>query len=152
MLTSSRSDDWPTDPKVFRRLDAEFGFTLDPCASAENAKCARYFTRQDDGLEQDWPGRVFCNPPYGRTIGEWVRKAWEASQSSADLVVLLLPARTDTRWWHEYVVRGEVRFVKGRLRFGDLKAPAPFPSVVVVFRNASTVTKRASAAPESEAA
>jgi len=141
VLSSSRSDDWPTDPKVFAKLDAEFGFTLDPCASERNAKCPRFFTRDDDGLAQEWTGRVFCNPPYGRQIGEWVRKAWEASQSSADLVVLLIPARTDTRWWHEYVALGEVRFVKGRLRFGDLSAPAPFPSAVVVFRNAESVTK-----------
>jgi hypothetical protein len=83
------------------------------------------------------------NPPYGRTCGAWMRKAWEASQSTADLVVCLVPARTDVKWWHEYAVRGEVRFVKGRLRFGNLKAPAPFPSAIVVFRNANPVTKEA---------
>lgn len=135
VMTSSRSDDWPTDPAVYAELDAEFGFDLDPCSSHENHKCERYFTAEDNGLAQAWTGRVFCNPPYGRGIGAWVSKAWESSQTTADLVVLLIPARTDTRWWHEYVVRGEVRFVKGRLRFGDLKASAPFPSAIVVFRN-----------------
>jgi site-specific DNA-methyltransferase (adenine-specific) len=127
-MSSSRSDDWPTDPAAFAELDAEFGFTLDPCASAENAKCARYFTRDDDGLKQEWTGRVFCNPPYGRAIGDWVAKAWRAAHSTAEIVVLLIPARTDTSYWHEYVIRGEVRFVRGRLRFGDMRNGAPFPS------------------------
>lgn len=129
---------------MYAELDAEFGFTLDPCSSHENHKCVRYFTAEDDGLEQEWTGRVFMNPPYGRTLGSWMRKAWEASQSTAELVVCLVPARTDVKWWHEYAVRGEVRFVKGRLRFGDAKASAPFPSAIVVFRNASAVTKVAS--------
>lgn len=141
VMGSSRSDDWPTDPAVYRELDREFCFDLDPCSSHENHKCARYFTAEDDGLEREWTGRVFMNPPYGRTLGGWMRKAWEASQSTAELVVCLVPARTDVRWWHEYAVLGEVRFVKGRLRFGDLRAPAPFPSAIVVFRNAQAVTK-----------
>ncbi len=140
VLASSRSDNWPTDPTIYAALDAEFGFTLDPCASHENHKCERYFTVEDDGLAQEWTGRVFMNPPYGRTLGEWMLKAWQASQMTAELVVCLVPARTDVRWWHEYAVRGEVRFVKGRLRFGDLSAPAPFPSAIVVFRNARAVT------------
>ena len=141
VMSSSRSDNWPTDPAVYAGLNAEFGFDLDPCSSHENHKCARYFTAEDDGLVQEWTGRVFMNPPYGRTLGEWMRKAWGASQSTAELVVCLVPARTDVRWWHEYAVRGEVRFVKGRLRFGDCSAPAPFPSAIVVFRNARAVTK-----------
>lgn len=140
-MSSSRSDDWPTDPKVYARLDDEFGFTLDPCASHDNHKAPRYFTRDDNGLTQPWAGRVFMNPPYGRAIGAWMRKAWEASQTTAELVVCLVPARTDTRWWHEWAVRGEIRFLRGRLRFGDLSSPAPFPSAVVVFRNGGRVTK-----------
>jgi phage N-6-adenine-methyltransferase len=127
---------------VFARLEQKFGpFGLDPCATAENAKCPRYFTRADDGLAQEWTGLVFMNPPYGREIGRWMAKAWEASQSSAGLVVCLVPARTDTRWWHEWAMRGEIEFLRGRLRFGDLRNSAPFPSAVVVFRNAETVTK-----------
>lgn len=141
-MSSSSSVEWPTDPAYFAMLETRFGpFDLDPCATAATAKCPRFFTISDDGLAQEWAGRVFMNPPYGRTIGRWMEKAWNASQTTADLVVCLVPARTDTRWWHDWAVRGEVEFVKGRLRFGDLSAPAPFPSALVVFRNAETVTK-----------
>ena len=133
-LFSSATDDWPTPQWLFDALHAEFSFDLDPCASKENAKCARFFTREDDGLRQDW-GRqtVFMNPPYGRSIGDWLKKAYESSRQGA-VVVCLLPARTDTRWWHEYVMRGEVRLIRGRLRFGNSVTAAPFPSAVVVFR------------------
>jgi site-specific DNA-methyltransferase (adenine-specific) len=150
VMGSSRSDEWPTDPAVFARLNAEYGpFDLDPCATAENTKCERFFTKTDDGLSQTWTGRVYMNPPYGRTIGDWMRKAWEASQTTAELVVCLIPARVDTAWWHDYACRGEVTFPRGRLRFGDCENSAPFPSAIVVFRNAKTVTKLAD---ETEAA
>jgi site-specific DNA-methyltransferase (adenine-specific) len=121
---------------LFAELDGAFRFTLDVCATAENAKCVRYFTRQEDGLRQPWTGRVWCNPPYGRVIGDWVRKAWESVQSGeAEIVVCLVPARTDTAWWHDYCERGEPpRFLRGRLRFGGADSGAPFPSCVVVFR------------------
>ena len=104
--------------------------------------CARYFTRADDGLAQEWTGRVFMNPPYGLPLPEWMAKAYEASQTTADVVVCLVPARTDTRWWHAVAVMGEVRFLPGRLKFGGAENGAPFPSVVVVFRNAAGVTER----------
>jgi site-specific DNA-methyltransferase (adenine-specific) len=135
---SSASSEWATRPELFAELDREFCFTLDACATAENAKCPHYFTRQQDGLKQPWSGRVFCNPPYGRGVtGDWVRKAWESAQSGqAEIVVLLLPSRTDTAWWHDYCLQGEVRFRRGRERFGDAKSGAPFPSAVVVFRQA----------------
>jgi phage N-6-adenine-methyltransferase len=129
---SSATDEWATPQKLFDPLNAVFHFTLDPCATSVNAKCRRYFTIVEDGLRQDWDGeRVFMNPPYGRAIGDWVKKASEANA----LVVCLLPARTDTRWWHDYVVgRGaSVSFLKGRLRFGDSTASAPFPSAIVIF-------------------
>lgn len=142
IMGSSASVEWPTDPQYFAQLAERFGgFDLDPCATAATSKCPAFFTTADDGLAHDWHGRVFMNPPYGREIGRWMRKAWEASQSTADLVVCLVPARTDTRWWHDWAVRGEIEFVRGRLRFGDLSAPAPFPSALVVFRNAQPVTK-----------
>ncbi len=100
---SSKTDLWSTPQDFFDKLDEEFDFTLDPCATPENAKCPIYFTKDDDGLEQDWSGeRVFMNPPYGREIGKWVKKAYESNT----LVVCLLPARTDTRWWHDYVIGG----------------------------------------------
>jgi phage N-6-adenine-methyltransferase len=135
---SSKTCEWATPPEIFARLDLEFGgFTLDVCATPENAKCGAHFTRADDGLAQRWTGRVWCNPPYGRTIGLWIRKAWESAQAGdADLVVCLVPARTDTRWWHDYAARGDCRFLAGRLRFGGGPHSAPFPSAVVVFRNA----------------
>jgi len=133
-LFSSQTDLWETPQDLFDKLDAEFGFTLDVCALPENAKCRRYFTPEEDGLRQKWTGTCWMNPPYGRQIGLWVRKAFEAAQEGAT-VVCLLPARTDTRWWHEYVMRAaEIRFLRGRLRFGGARNPAPFPSVVVVFR------------------
>ena len=131
---SSQTVEWPTDQKVFDDLNAEFNFTLDPCCTKESAKCGRYFTKEDDGLSQSWDGhRVFMNPPYGREIGEWLKKAYISSQHGA-VVVCLIPSRTDTKWWHEYVMKGEIRFIKGRLKFGGHKNSAPFPSAIVVFR------------------
>lgn len=134
-LFSSNTDLWATPQAFFDRLNDEFHFTLDLCSDGTNAKCERFFTPADDGLAQEWaPHRVFMNPPYGRVIGDWIRKAYEESCKGA-LVVALIPARTDTRYWHDYVMRAaEIRFVRGRLKFGDGKNPAPFPSAVVVFR------------------
>jgi phage N-6-adenine-methyltransferase len=133
-LFTSHTDEWATPQDLFDALDAEFKFTLDPCASHQNAKCRRYFTRAQDGLKQPWSGRVFMNPPYGRTIGKWIKKASEESRENADLVVCLLPSRTDTAWWHDYCLKGEIRFIRGRLKFGNAKNPAPFPSVLVWFQ------------------
>jgi phage N-6-adenine-methyltransferase len=131
---SSATDLWATPQDFFDTLDSEFKFTLDPCATRDNHKCVRYFTESDDGLAQNWDGEiVFMNPPYGRVIGAWMAKAASARAT----VVCLVPSRTDTRWWHEHVIaRGaEVRFVRGRLKFGNSKNSAPFPSAVVVYRN-----------------
>ena len=116
-------------------MNQEFCFTLDPCATKQNHKCPIFFTKSDDGLSQGWgTHRVFANPPYGRGIIEWARKCHEASQDGA-LVVLLVHARTDTRWFHEWVYgKAELRFVKGRLKFGDGKQSAPFPSLLAVYR------------------
>jgi phage N-6-adenine-methyltransferase len=139
--------DWETPPDFFAPLHAEFDFTLDVCARADNAKCARFFSPDDDGLAQDWGGEVcWMNPPYGTAIGHWMRKAWEASQRGAT-VVCLVPSRTDTRWWHDYAMQGEIRFLRGRIRFlaGGVEAthatrkggtPAPFPCALIVFRPA----------------
>lgn len=131
---SSKTDLWATPQDFFDRLNAEFGFTLDVCALPENAKCERYFTPDEDGLRQQWQGACWMNPPYGRTIGQWVQKAYQSAQDGAT-VVCLLPARTDTAWWHTWVLQAdEVRFLRGRLKFGGSKNSAPFPSAVVVFR------------------
>ncbi|MCU6709327.1 phage N-6-adenine-methyltransferase [Paenibacillus sp. J5C_2022] len=136
VLFSSETDLWPTPQTFYDDLHAEFNFTLDPCATTDNAKCPIFFTKEDDGLMQEWATHtVFMNPPYGREIANWIRKAYEESRKGAT-VVCLVPARTDTRWFHDYVYgkAEEIRFVKGRLKFGDAKNSAPFPSMVVVFR------------------
>ena len=138
-LYSSRSEEWPTPKAFFNQLRQEFPFSLDPCATPANAKCRTYFTKRTNGLQQDWGTHcVFCNPPYGRDMREWARKCFEASQAGA-VVVLLAHARTDTRWFHEWVYgkASEIRFVKGRLKFGDGAQSAPFPSMVAVFRPAA---------------
>ena len=131
---SSLSNEWATPVALFASLDAEFGFTLDPCATSENAKCKKFFSLADDGLRQSWADeRVFMNPPYGRQIGAWVRKAHEESQRGA-LVVCLVPSRTDTSYWHEHIMMAnEIRFYRGRIYFNDA-GRAPFPSAIVVFR------------------
>jgi len=131
----SNTDNWATPPEVFEDLDREFAFTLDVCASESNAKCERFYTRADDGLRQPWSGVCWMNPPYGRTIGKWVKRAQEAAAGGAT-VVCLLPARTDTAWWHDHVAEHatEIRFLRGRLKFGGAENSAPFPSAIVVFR------------------
>lgn len=130
---SSATDLWATPQDFFDKLNDEFAFTLDVCATSENAKCCDYFTKDDDGLIQEWQGVCWMNPPYGRGIGAWLKKAYEASTTGAT-VVCLVPARTDTSWWHDYAMRGEIRYVRGRLKFGGHKNSAPFPCAVVVFR------------------
>lgn len=129
----SQSTEWATPQDFFDALNAEFGFTLDVAAQPTNAKCARYFTPEVDGLTQPWTGVCWMNPPYGRTIEPWMKKAYESALQGAT-VVSLVPARTDTRWWHRYTVHGELRYVQGRLHFGGAANAAPFPSVVVIFR------------------
>lgn len=129
---------WMTPPEVFDPLNAEFQFTLDPCATLENAKCPLFFTEEQDGLARDWaPHKVFMNPPYGREIYAWTRKARE-EQAKGALVVGLLPASTDLAWWHDDVVgHAEVRYIRGRVRFltgGPYRASGFFASVIVVWR------------------
>lgn len=134
MFGPAQRTDWGTPPAMFAGLDKEFGFTLDVCASPHNAKCERYFTRDDDGIHQSWEGVCWCNPPYGREIPKWVRKAAQEAQRGVT-TVMLIPARTDTSWWHEHIEgRAEVRFIRGRVTFVGAEHPAPFPSAVVIFR------------------
>lgn len=131
---SSATPEWATPQEFFDKLNEEFHFTLDPCCTEENRKCAAYFTKEQDGLSKPWRNhRVWMNPPYGRTIGQWMKKAHEESRRGA-LVVCLVPARTDTAWWHEYAMQGEIRFIRGRLKFGGHRNSAPFPSALVIFR------------------
>ena len=133
-LLSSQSESWTTPRDLFDTLDERFSFTLDPCCTKQTALCPKFFTKNEDGLTQSWKGeRVFMNPPYGRKITDWVKKAYLESLGGA-LVVGLLPARTDTTWWHGFVQnKGQVYFLKGRLKFGNSQNAAPFPSVIVVW-------------------
>lgn len=134
-MFSSQRNDWETPQDLFDKLNAEFNFTLDSCASNDNAKCQKYFTQKQDGLRQDWQGEtVFCNPPYGREVKKWVSKAYQESLKPDTLVVMLLPSRTDTSWFHDYILPyGKISFIKGRLKFGGSKNSALFPSMIVVF-------------------
>ena len=136
VMFSSATDDWATPKDFFDNLNAEFNFTLDPCASESNYKCSKYFTINDDGLSKDWSGNtVFCNPPYGRAIKYWVRKCYEESLKPNTTVVMLIPARTDTTYFHDYIYnKAEIRFIRGRLKFGESNNSAPFPSMVIIFR------------------
>lgn len=129
---SSQTDQWATPQDLFDELDAEFKFGLDVCASSDNAKCERHFTAEEDGLAQQWQGVCFMNPPYGDAIGKWVAKAYESGLLGA-VVVCLVPARVDTGWWWDYCTKGQIRFLRGRLKFGGGQNSAPFPSAVVVF-------------------
>lgn len=137
VMFSSKTDQWATPQDFFDELNQEFNFNLDPCADETNHKCDTYFNKSQDGLRQNWGGNcVFCNPPYGREIGKWVEKSYIESQKPNTTVVMLIPARTDTKWFHDYIYgKAEIRFVKGRLKFGDSKNSAPFPSMVVVYKN-----------------
>lgn len=131
---SSKTPEWSTPQNFFDALDFEFGFKTDVCATVENAKCENFYTKEQNGLSANWTGVCWMNPPYGRVIGDWIRKAYESSLTGAT-VVCLIPARTDTRYFHDYCLPyGEIRFVKGRLKFGGCEDSAPFPSMVVVFR------------------
>lgn len=137
-MYTSNSEEWGTPQGLFDRLNKEFNFTLDICASKENAKCPKYYTKEEDALKQEWEGVIWMNPPYGRKIGIWVKKAKEAATQGKATVVCLLPARTDTAWWHDYVMKAnEIRLIRGRLKFGDSKGSAPFPSAVVIFKKGS---------------
>ena len=129
----SKSNEWGTPQDLYDKLDKEYGFTLDPCATPSNAKNDNFYTKEDDGLSRSW-GRhvVFMNPPYGREIGKWIKKA---SEEKSACVVCLIPARTDTKYWHEFIFPNahKIMFIKGRLKFGGHTNSAPFPSAIVVF-------------------
>lgn len=136
-MFSSKSLDWATPQHFFDQLEEKFGkFTLDPCANQSNYKVKNRFTAKENGLERDWSGhKVFMNPPYGRVIKDWIKKAYHEGQKENTVVVALVPARTDTRYWHDYVMKAHsIYFVRGRLKFGNGENSAPFPSAVIVFK------------------
>lgn len=134
VMFSSRTDEWETPQWLFDEWDRLYHFDRDVCATPENAKCKKFYTREDDGLCQTWEGNCWCNPPYGREIGRWVAKAANEIYATT---VMLIPARTDTRWFHNYILgKAEIHFLPGRLKFGSSKNGAPFPSMIVVFGKA----------------
>ena len=135
-LLTSTTPEWETPQDFFDALNAEFHFTLDPCSTDENAKCEKHYTKEQDGLAQDWKGEtVFCNPPYGREMGKWIRKCHDHAARGGGTAVMLVPARTDTAVFHDYIYgKAEIRFLRGRLHFSGAKHNAPFPSMIVVFR------------------
>ncbi|WP_278538697.1 DNA N-6-adenine-methyltransferase [Fusobacterium varium] len=136
LMFNSEKMDWTTPKEFFKQLDDEFHFTLDPASTHENALCEKHYTTEEDGLKQDWEGEiVYCNPPYGREVKYWVKKCYEESLKPNTTVVLLIFARTDTKYFYDYIYKkAELRFIKGRLKFGNCKNSAPFPSMVVIFR------------------
>lgn len=134
LKNEKENDEWRTPTELFKALDAEFHFTLDPCATDQNHKCKKYFTKEDDGLKQDWDGEtVFCNPPYGRNTKAWVEKCYNTKTDTA--VVMLIPSRTETGYFHDYILgKGEIRFIRGRLHYNDAKNTAPWGSMIVIYR------------------
>lgn len=134
ILFSSKTDLWSTPQSLFDELNKEYHFTLDVCALPENAKCGQYYTPEQDGLKQSWQHHVcWCNPPYGRVISSWVEKAYKESMNDTP-IVMLLPARTDTKWFHDYIMgKARIDFIRGRLTFGNAINPAPFPSMLVFY-------------------
>lgn len=139
VLFSSKSMEWETPQSLFDQLNAEFHFDLDVASTDQNAKCERHFTKEQDGLKQEWGSvTVWCNPPYGRQLPAWVKKCYEESKNGST-VVMLIPARTDTRWFHDYIYgQAEIRFIKGRLYFAQDGTPggrSPFPSMIVIFNS-----------------
>ena len=135
LMFSSETDMWSTPQYFFEKLHKVFSFNTDVCATAENTKCDNFYTEEVNGLEQVWSGVCWMNPPYGRNItGKWVEKAYKSAKENGATVVCLLPSRTDTKYWHDYCIKGEIYYIKGRLKFGGSKDAAPFPSALVVFR------------------
>ena len=134
VIRSSKTSEWETPQDFFNMYNEIFHFTLDAASTDQNAKCANHFTKKDNALLKNWGGQiVWLNPPYGKEIGKWVKKALEESKKPNTTVVCLLPARTDTIWFHDYCTQGKIIFIKGRLKFGGSKWNAPFPNMVVIF-------------------
>lgn len=136
LMFSSKSNEWATPQDFYNKLNNKFNFDLDPCSTHENAKCEKHFTIEENGLEQDWGGHtVFVNPPYGREIKYWVEKAYKESLKPNTKVVMLLPSRTDTQWFHDWVYnKSKITFIKGRLKFGNSKNSAPFGSIIAEYK------------------
>ncbi len=152
-LFSSKTEDWETPQDLFNELNKIHNFDIDVCATKNNSKCQYFYHKEDDALSKPWnvdpynygevgkPMSCWMNPPYGKTIGQWIKKAYEESKRGAT-VVCLLPSRTDTKWFHEYCQMGKITFIEGRLKFSNSTNSAPFPSMVVVFKGETTMVKK----------
>lgn len=140
-MNASKTEEWETPQEFFNKLNEEFHFTLDVCATRENAKCPRFITKQDNALNLDLNGTCWMNPPYGRQIKAWMKKAFDESLKG-NTVVCLVPSRTDAGWWHDYAMKGEIRFIRGRLKFGGSPYNAPFQNVIIVFRGGRNATNK----------
>ena len=139
-MISSKTNEWETPQDLFDELNKEFSFTLDPCATDKNAKCSKYYTKKENGLNQSWNEEVvFMNPPYGGSTGLWIKKACEESKQGA-IVVCLIVSSTDRSYWHDYIFpyASEIRFLRGRIKFGDAKSTAPFASAIIIFKGTKT--------------
>jgi len=136
-LYSSKQNTWETPQNLFDKLNDEFNFTLDVCAEKETAKCENYYTKEDNSLTKDWDQNIcWANIPYGRGMYTWIEKIYKQNKIKNTVIVLLIPARTDTKYWHDFVMKAsEIRFIKGRLKFGGATNSAPFPSAIIVFNN-----------------
>lgn len=135
VLFSSKTDDHSTPQDFFDKLNEEYNFELDVCATESNAKCSKFFTKEQDALKQNWEGTCWMNPPYGRDIILWMEKAYKEHKKNKNIIVCLVPVRTDTNWWHSYVEgKAKVKFIKGRLKFGNSTNSAPFPSALVIYK------------------
>lgn len=135
ILFSSEKMDWGTPQDLFNKLNQKYNFTVDVASNDQNYKVKKHYTKKENGLKQNWSGeRVWCNPPYGREIGKWLEKAY----NTKCLAVFLIPARTDTKWFHDFVYKKPnvtYEFIRGRLKFEGGKTSAPFPSMIVVYNN-----------------
>ena len=152
VMSSSKDMTWATPWEWFNYLNLEFHFTLDPCCTAETAKCSKYYTRQEDGLLRSWENeRVFMNPPYGKSLIRWMEKAYHECRANHATVVCFVPARVDTEWWHRYASLGEVRFPKGRVKFLGAESSAPFPIAIVIFRPSILCAANAATQPPDHA-
>lgn len=141
VLYSSQKVEWETPQPIFDFMNKMYHFTLDVCALPENTKCAAYYTPTQDSLKQNWQGVCWMNPPYGRDIAKWMKKAYETAKYNQGTVVALVHARTDTKWWHDYAMKAtQIIFIKGRLRFGNAVASCPFPSCFVIFEKGQVNT------------
>lgn len=138
IMFSSESIEWETPIALFNKYNAIYNFNIDVCANANNTKCEKYYSVEQNGLIQTWEGNCWMNPPYGREITKWIEKAYSETKDGRCKVVALLPSRTDTKWFHDYIYHKKgvhIEFLKGRLKFGNCKNAAPFPSMIVIFSN-----------------